>query len=165
MGVVGVRTMSRTTSPARAATADDRIAVGVDVSRGGLAALSWATEEVAASGGHLTVCHVRADGGARTAAPDLETLQLTRPDLVRYIRRTRQQVGGTRVTVELPLSDVVPALLELSGRADLLVVGGHPAADPLHRSVPSRLAAQARCPMVIVRPSRAMAGRRSPVTS
>jgi nucleotide-binding universal stress UspA family protein len=131
-----------------------RIAVGFQVSTGGLAGLAWAAEEAMASGGHLTVCHVRAHGDERTAAPDLETLSLTRPDLVRYIRSCRQRVGGANVTVELPLSGVVPALLELSERSDLLVVGGRHGADPPHRGVPARLAAQARCAVVVVRPVR-----------
>ncbi|MDG6110125.1 universal stress protein [Dactylosporangium aurantiacum] len=129
----------------------DRIAVGVEVSRSGLAALEWATAETAGTGAHLTVCHVQGHDDD-DPAPDPSTLALTRPDLERYIRRSRQRVGAGQCSVELPPGDLVRALLALSERADLLVVGSRNKADPLHRSVASRLAAQAHCPVVIVRP-------------
>ncbi|MEV0135950.1 universal stress protein [Dactylosporangium sp. NPDC050688] len=137
--------------PAAPPATADRIAVGVEASRSGLAALEWATEETARTGAHLTVCHVQGhDDDVVTS--DLRTLGLTRPDLERYIRRSRQRVGAGHCSVELPPGDLVPVLLALSGRADLLVVGSRNKADPLHRSVASRLAAQAHCPVVIVRP-------------
>lgn len=151
IAVPRLRTETMTPTPVAPTATTDRIAVGVEVSGSGLAALSWATEETAATGGHLTICHVRGriDDGATA---DLESLGLTRPDLERYLRRSRQRVGAEHFSVELPAGDLVSALRELSGRADLLVVGCRHAADPLHRSVASRLAAQAHCTVVIVRP-------------
>lgn len=129
----------------------ERVAVGVEVSRSGLAALEWATAETAGTGAHLTICHVQGHDDDEGPS-DLRNLGLTRPDLERYIRRSRQRVGAGHCSVELPPGDLVSALLALSERADLLVVGSRDKADPLHRSVASRLAAQARCPVVIVRP-------------
>ncbi|WP_432971375.1 universal stress protein [Dactylosporangium sp. CA-233914] len=131
--------------------ADGRIAVGVEPGPGGLAALSWATEEAVASGARMTICHARRDGD-RGAAADLETLRLTQPDLVRRVEWCRKLLGGFNVTMELPLGELSSALLGLSEHADLLVVGGHPDGGRLHRSVPAQLAARAMCPVVVVRP-------------
>jgi nucleotide-binding universal stress UspA family protein len=130
-----------------------RIAVGVDLGRGGLAALSWATEEAVASGARMTICHVRDHGD--TDAPDLETLRLTQPDLVRRVRWCRQLLGGANVAVELPLGDPPAALLELGGHADLLVIGGFGGPDDQrrHPSLAAQVAAKARCPVVVVRPA------------
>jgi nucleotide-binding universal stress UspA family protein len=146
-------TMIAETERATRRGAAGRIAVGVDLGRGGLTALSWATEEAVASGARMTICHVRDHGDA--AAPDLETLQLTQPDLVRRIRWCRQLLGGTHVTVELPLGDAPAALLELSERADLLVIGGigSPDGHGRHPTLAAQLTAKARCPVVVVRPA------------
>ncbi|MEV4138834.1 universal stress protein [Dactylosporangium sp. NPDC049742] len=128
-----------------------RIGVGVADTPGGLAALSWAVEETAARGGTLAICHVRRDGDPDRAATGLAALELTEPDLARHIRAARQRLDR-RTAVALPAGDPVGALLELSGELDLLVVGGHEGGDPLHHSVPTRLAARAPCPVVVVRP-------------
>jgi nucleotide-binding universal stress UspA family protein len=146
--------IAKTEGTARPSAAG-RIAVGVDLGRGGLAALSWATEEAVASGARMTICHVRDHGDAAAAAPDLETLRLTQPGLVRRIRWCRQLLGGTNVAVELPLGDPAAALLELSGRADLLVIGGISGPDSHHRhpSLAAQIATRTRCPAVVVRPA------------
>lgn len=128
--------------------------VGVGFSRGGLAALSWATEEALARRSRLTLCHaVPAAGRGGAGAADLAALGRSEPDLVRHIRLCRQLVGGAGLAVELPAGDITAALLSLSRRCDLLVVGRHDGADPRHRSVAARVVAQARCPLVVVRPA------------
>ncbi|MET7423674.1 universal stress protein [Dactylosporangium sp. NPDC005555] len=129
-----------------------RIGVGFAESPGGLAALSWAVEETATRGATLTVCHVRHGGDPHGAAPGLAELELTDPALARHIRAARQRLDN-RSTVWLPHGDTVEALLDLSCRVDLLVVGAHDRGDPLHHAVPTRLAARAACPVVVVRPA------------
>ncbi|MEU7872119.1 universal stress protein [Dactylosporangium sp. NPDC049140] len=145
---------AETTYEAHGHTAGRRIAVGVDLSPGGLAALSWATEEAIASGARMTICHARAPGDPHAAAPDLDTLILTHPDLVRRVRWCRQMLGGNNVTLELPLDDVTAALLELSERVDQLVLGADGDVRHRHRTRIAQVTAGAMCPVVIVRPVR-----------
>ncbi|WP_433088269.1 universal stress protein [Dactylosporangium sp. CA-052675] len=139
--------------PARgAAVGRVAVGVGVGVSPAGLAALAWATEEAITSGARMTICYA-GDRGQPSAGPrDLETLRRTQPELVRRVRWCRQLLGGDKVTVELPPGDVPAALLELSGRVDLLVLGGHDVTRRHHRARGGQVAAGARCPVVIVRP-------------
>ncbi|WP_327004403.1 universal stress protein [Dactylosporangium sp. NBC_01737] len=137
--------------PARQAPAD-RIGVGFAGTPGGRAALAWAVEETAARSATLTICHAGNDGHPHVAATDLVDLELRRPVLARQLRAARQRLHS-RSFVELPAGDTAEALLDLSRRVDLLVVGGHDGGDPLHHAVPTRLAAQASCPVVVVRPA------------
>ena len=129
---------------------DVRIGVGIVETPTGLGALPWALEETAARGATLTVCHVRHDGSPR-AAPGLSGLELADPALARHIRDARQRLDRP-TTLTLPSGDPAGALIDLSHELDLLVVGGHAGGDPLHHSVPTRVAARASCPVVVVRP-------------
>ncbi|MER7281878.1 universal stress protein [Dactylosporangium sp. NPDC000244] len=129
-----------------------RVGVGVGLSPAGLAALAWATEEAITSGARMTLCYARDHGDPPAAVPDLETLRRAQPDLVRRVEWCRQLLGGGNVTVELPLGDVPAALVELSERVDLLVLGGHDVTRRHHRARGGQVAAGARCPVVIVRP-------------
>ncbi|WP_433605960.1 universal stress protein [Dactylosporangium sp. CA-139114] len=138
-------------SPARRRTVG-RVAVGVGPSPAGLAALAWATEEAITSGARMTICYAGDQREPSAPARDLETLRRTQPELVRRVRWCRQLLGGDNVTVELPPGDVPAALLELSERVDLLVLGGHDVTRRHHRTRGGRVAAGARCPVVIVRP-------------
>jgi nucleotide-binding universal stress UspA family protein len=128
-----------------------RIGIGFADAPGSRAALAWAIEESTARGATLTICHAGDNGHQHVAPRDLAELDLRRPVLARQLRSARQRLDS-RSLVELPAGDPVEALLELSRRVDLLVVGGHEGGDPLHRAVPTRLAAHAACPVVVVRP-------------
>jgi nucleotide-binding universal stress UspA family protein len=130
----------------------ERIGVGFADTPGGHAALAWAVEETAARSATLTICHAGNDGHPHVAAIDLAELELRRPVLARQLRTARQRLNS-RSFVELPAGNTMEALLDLSRRMGLLVVGAHDGGDPLHHAVPTRVAAQAPCPVVVVRPA------------
>jgi nucleotide-binding universal stress UspA family protein len=70
--------------------------------------------------------------------------------------RARERCPGLEVTTELIADGAVAGLVELSGRADLLVVGSRGLnrfASLVLGSVSQALAAHARCPLTVVRPT------------
>jgi nucleotide-binding universal stress UspA family protein len=139
------------------------VAVGVDGTPSGWAALAWAVSEVAAGGGRLVVCRVRPEPVPSGARPDPAALQLADPPLARAVRSVRDRLGGHRVEVVLPAGDPVAVLDALAADADLLVLGAGERKISLPRLLGStalRVAAHARAPVVLVRPL--PSGRRGP---
>jgi len=130
-----------------------RIAVGVDGSDRGWAALEWAREAAESPGTSVTICSARPSRGPVQPIADMASMELFDPVLARHVHAVRDRLGGHRVTVELPVGDPAGALLELADRADLLVLGGSaPAQRGLRSTVVTRVASRTHTPLVVVRP-------------
>lgn len=131
----------------------NRIAVGVDGSDRGWAALAWAREAAESPGSSLTICSARPSRGPVQPTADMASMELFDPVLARHVHAVRDRLGGHRVAVELPVGDPADALLDLADRADLLVLGGSTQVQRGIRStVVTRVASRTRTPLVVVRP-------------
>jgi len=138
-------TMSAPTTSASGAGIRARVVVGVGDPGRDAPVLAWARDEVAATGGRLTLCHAGPlPGGGST----MDALTLADPDLARAVHDVRQRLGGERVDLWLADGTPVDVLAEASSDADLLVLGPPRA----RRSTAARAAATADRPVVIVRP-------------
>jgi nucleotide-binding universal stress UspA family protein len=131
----------------RVATVPSTDAPHVVVGVGGWPALAWARDEVAATGGWLTICHA---GSTPPGGPTMDSLTLWDPVFTRAVHDTRLRLGGDRVAVWLEDGDPVDVLAQASEDADLLVIG--PPRSDRHRSTAVRIAETCRRPVVVVRP-------------
>jgi nucleotide-binding universal stress UspA family protein len=130
-----------------------RIAVGVDGSDRGWAALQWACEASDAPATTLTICLARPAHGPVQPIADMASMELFDPVLARHVHAVRDRLGGHRVGVELPVGDPATALLGLARRTDLLVLGGSAhVPHGIHGTVVTRVAARTSTPLVVVRP-------------
>jgi nucleotide-binding universal stress UspA family protein len=129
-----------------------RVAVGVDGSERGWAALDWAREAADRPGATLTICSARPARGAVQPIADIASMELFDPVLARHVHAVRDRLGGHRVDVELPIGDPATALLDLAHRSDLLVLGGSAQVPRgFHSTVVTRVAARTTAPLVVVR--------------
>jgi nucleotide-binding universal stress UspA family protein len=123
---------------------------------GGWSALAWAADEAAATGARLVVCHVcpvtsALAGMAGTVAPG--RLELADPALARAVATVRTRLGGNRVTLTVQTGRPGPALTRASVDADLVVIGAPQYPRPGgYGSTAHHVAANAPCPVVMVRP-------------
>jgi len=137
------------------------IVVGYDGSTSGVHALEWAAREAKRRGKPLTILSVMDYGGLGYAGP--VGLAHWWPDVAVEHGRKLSAEGADRARTIAPDVDVTPepgigptaaVLIEASRTAELMVVGsrGH---GELHNlalgSVAASIAAQGRCPIVIVR--------------
>lgn len=130
-----------------------RIAVGVDGSDRGWAALQWACEAADWPRTILTICSARPAHGPIQPIADMASMELFDPPLARHVHTVRDRLGGHRVGVELPVGDPAEALLDLARRTDLLVLGGGARVPHgVHGTVVTRVAARTPAPLVVVRP-------------
>ncbi|MGR6918119.1 universal stress protein [[Actinomadura] parvosata] len=137
------------------------VVVGVDGSEEGLRAVEWAAGEAGRRERPLLIVHAfiwplmkvplgpapgaPAEGGLRHAAERV---------LAAALERARQVAPAVEVTTDLPEAEPAVALLHRSRQAELLVVGSRGLGELgglLLGSVGARLAAEAACPVVVVR--------------
>ncbi|HEU4422612.1 MAG TPA: universal stress protein [Pilimelia sp.] len=131
------------------------IVVGLGGS-GGWHALGWATNEAAATGGRLVLCHAcRPDSALadRGPAPPIGLLEVVDLALARAVGSARTRLGGDRVTLRIQPGRPGHLLVQAAAGADLAVIG------PPARRTPGGLgstahdvAAHAPCPVVVARP-------------
>jgi nucleotide-binding universal stress UspA family protein len=134
------------------------IAVGVDGSPGARSALLWAADECQIRRRTLVVVHAIDPDDAQLVARRTRSKLRSLDEVGEYVLRDHAVAASARqpaVAVTTMLSHAKPfeALTELSGDADLAVVGsrGHGAVtSSVLGSVSHRVAAQAHCPVVLV---------------
>lgn len=139
-----------------------RIVVGVDGSDTGLAALRWALDEAVLRGCPVLAVHAYetpAFGIERVAtrAPVLDLAPSAQALADEQLRRARSGGHGRGVPVEVVVAEGHPAhvLVDAALDGDVLVVGSRGRgglAELVLGSTSHRVAAHARCPVVIVRP-------------
>jgi nucleotide-binding universal stress UspA family protein len=119
------------------------IAVGVDGSAGGRRALRFAVAEAHRRHCPMLVVHV--------VPPDAD-VEAAKSDA----RAEVESAGGLplpEIEIEISKGDPAEALIEVSDRAELLVVGSHATTSMIHSalgSVSTACAQLARCPVVVV---------------
>jgi nucleotide-binding universal stress UspA family protein len=136
-----------------------RIVVGVDSSDNGSRAAAWAAREAADRGSGLLVVHAIDLPGAmgrQFESPHYGASQSKVGEqlLERVADTLRASLPGLALTTELSELSAAETLVDLSGRAEVVVAGtrGHGGfAGLLLGSVSHALAAHAHCPAVIVR--------------
>lgn len=128
------------------------IAVGVTDASGARSALQWAIERAVARRERLMlVCVVGSAWGIGGEEPLIEgAMQKTRALLEEAAAHARAEGADAEVSIER--GDPVTRLIDVSARADLLVLGSDFARDgsPLRGVRGVRIAAGARCPVVVV---------------
>lgn len=138
------------------------ILVGVDGSPAAKYAVDWAARDAAMRNARLTIVHtVRPIGltppplSATTAFSrwQVEQGQAILDDAVEIARRSTSGGGPTQIERELLFSPAVPALIDLSKEAQLVVVGSRgrgPLTRSLLGSVSSSLIRHAHCPVAVI---------------
>lgn len=128
------------------------VVVGIDGSQHAERALVWAAEAASRAGAQLLIAH----GGSvvpKAKAGEDEALDFSR-DLLREAVATAMDVSAnSNVNSVLRAEHPAQLLLELSDDAQMLVVGTHGLgrlAGALLGSIAYRVAAHARCPVVVV---------------
>lgn len=146
-----------------------RIAVGVDGSPGGLAALRWAAREARLRAAELLAVHAWQSpaggsllGSTASARAQEGLLEAART----LLRRALDEVGvqDLPVTADIVAGDPGQVLVRRSVGADLLVVGScgsTPLAGLLLGSVAQHCTRHARCPVVVVPHAQAPAPARN----
>lgn len=137
------------------------VMVGVDDSEESLRAVEWAAAEARRRGRPLRILHAFVWpllgvplGRAPGAPPEGGLRHAAERVLATALARARTVAPGVETTAELPESEPVAALLHGSRHAELLVVGSRGLGEVgglLLGSVGARLAAEAACPVVVVR--------------
>lgn len=138
---------------------DSRVVAGIDGSAEAEAAIRWAAAEAAARGAELHLVHAfvwplfPVPVGPSSVAPGLRAMAdkivADSQDLARKLE------PGVRITAELVEGFPSPVLLEQSRTAGLVVIGSRGLRGALRLLVGSTgldLAANAHCPVVVVRP-------------
>ena len=138
------------------------ILVGVDGSPASKYAVDWAARDAAMRNVRLTIVHaVRPMGitlpplaaSAAFARWQVEQGQEFLDEAVEIARRTNPNGGPAQIESELVFSPVVPALVDLSKEAQIVVVGSRgrgPFARSLLGSVSSGLIHHAHCPVAVI---------------
>jgi nucleotide-binding universal stress UspA family protein len=135
------------------------ILVGIDGSQAGAYALDWAAEEAERRGARLVIAHagdlphrdVLTEDTARAAIR--EVCDFGRELLADAVATVVEDHADVDARTELREAAPAAMLLELSEKADLLVVGrgaGGPLARFVFGSTAQRVAGHARCPVVVV---------------
>ena len=137
------------------------IVVGVDGSPASKAAVQWAARDAELRNVTLTLVHVLTAAGMRLGTPlrsnwtrgQQERGRQVIDEALKIIEESCQQRGPAHIDSEVPSAAAVPALVDLSKKADLVVVGrrgnGTLRGRPLG-SVSSGLAHHAHCPVAII---------------
>ncbi|MGE0217613.1 universal stress protein [Mycolicibacterium sp.] len=150
----------------------DSVVVGIDGTAAADDALDWASAEAAARGCGLRIVHAFRPSlivdpyGVVPPLGDLPVVWAAAERvLVQAAARARSVAADLPVTARLLQGTAVPALLGEACDAGVLVLGGRSGRGlrgRLSRSVSGQVAAQAPCPVVIVRPRDAVDARPSP---
>jgi nucleotide-binding universal stress UspA family protein len=130
----------------------ETIVVGVDTSASSAAALCWAAVEAEHRRARLHAVHVVEHAERRSASPDrdldldLRAARLTMPGRVGdWLYRAGVDVD---VAVSILTGDVAGQLARTASDASLVVVGA--AGSSHHRALPTDLAGDCMCPVVVV---------------
>lgn len=131
------------------------LVVGVDGSRGSDAAVAWGAREARSRSCELTVVYVCEVGGfwAATATLRAGLRELVRPVVVEAEELAARVAPGVSVRGEVLIGSPSRTLLRMSARTSLVVVGRTGRGSLTERafgSLPQRLMANARCPVVAV---------------
>ncbi|GLZ09339.1 universal stress protein [Actinomadura sp. NBRC 104412] len=131
------------------------VVAGYDGSETAGQALDWAAAEARARGASMTVVYVwEFDFGASMGMPALAPETLAERTLEAGLERVRRSAPGLEARPVLERGSAGASLVEISHRADLMVVGSRGRggfAGLVLGSVGAQLAAHARCPVVVVR--------------
>lgn len=136
------------------------VVVGVDGSAHGDAALAWAVAHAERVARPLLIVHATGalSTGERLGGP-AESSELRRsserPVTDQALALARRMSPAVRVDATSPIGDAREVLLDLSGQADMVVVGtrGHgKVASLLLGSVSQAVVSHAQCPVAVVRP-------------
>ncbi|MFI7453102.1 universal stress protein [Nonomuraea sp. NPDC049714] len=137
------------------------VVVGVDDSDESLRAVEWAAGEAERRRRPLRILHafiwplLKAPlGPAPGAPPEAGLRHAAERVLAKALDRARAVAPGVEVTTGLPETEPVIALLRNSHEAELLVIGSRGLGEVsglLLGSVGARLAAEAACPVLVVR--------------
>ncbi|MFG2006254.1 universal stress protein [Spirillospora sp. NPDC048911] len=134
------------------------VVVGYDGSENGVRALDWAIEEARWRGLPLTVLHVwDVYVGAPVAVPVADVRGIAEQTLESGVEYACKAAPDLRVRSSLERGPAAARLIEMSGIADLIVLGQRGLggfAGLLLGSVGAQVAAHAACPVVIVRVER-----------
>ena len=137
----------------------DNVLVGVDGSPAANCAVNWAAREAASRNVGLTVIHaVRRINLPQPLPTSLHQWQAEQArrvveEAVEIARQSSRDGGPAQIETQVLFSAVVPALVELSATADIVVVGprGRGAvARTLLGSVSSSLIRHAHCPVAVI---------------
>jgi nucleotide-binding universal stress UspA family protein len=145
------------------------ILVGVDGSRGSLAAVDWAAAEAASRRSSLRVIHAfdwplysyGPGGPSSYGPPDADLRAAAGRILDEAVRRAALGSPGLSVDGTVRIGRPCPVMLDEARTAELVVVGSRGLGGftgLLVGSVSSRLAAHAPCPVVVMRPAHALRG-------
>ena len=136
-----------------------RILVGVDGSEDGLRAVRYATRAALATGAELWIVNVADPGAMVTGMWELvvttEALEDAGHDVVDEAVGVAKELGLPRelMTLDVQVGKAAEVLAELSGKADLLVVGRR-SMSGLERmfvgSTSVAVAAMAECPVIVI---------------
>ncbi|GLZ06558.1 universal stress protein [Actinomadura sp. NBRC 104412] len=131
------------------------VVVGYDGSDAGARALRWAAEEAAARGIPVTVTHVwEFNFGASLGMPIVDLRTVAQEILEEGVERLRDAAPGLEVRSDLERGSAAAKLIELSGRAEMIVLGSRGLggfAGLVLGSVSAQVAAHAGCPVVVLR--------------
>ena len=137
------------------ATATRPVVAGVDASAASLAAIPWAAREAAYRDTTLRLVHACVFEGAPPRAHESELLlEHVHRALRRGAEIAREAAPGVRVETHVRLGLAVDLLLAESAGAGLVVLGSHGLGGlrgALIGSVALRVAAEAACPVAVVR--------------
>lgn len=140
-----------------------RVLVGVDGSDGALAAVRWAVRHVAGTGAPLELLHVASEPESVSlllpvpvgiSTGGLHRPRLSAEEILQQAAQTARSVADVEITTRTVSGDVVSALRRGSSDAGLLVLGCRDRSRvtaTLFGSVADRVAADAACPVVVVR--------------
>ncbi|MEV6872090.1 universal stress protein [Amycolatopsis sp. NPDC051128] len=147
---VAVRAAPEEQEAAMAGSAQATVIVGVDASEGSLRAVRWAAQEAARRDTSLRLFHacVVDPAGSETLPEHVD-----RP-LRHAAKIARTAAPGLEVEIQVRLGLAVDLLLAESAHARLIVLGSHDLGGlrgALVGSVALRVAAAARCPVVVFR--------------
>lgn len=140
--------------------------VGFDGSAHAIQALDWALDEAELRGVRLTLCHVWQWPYSASDEAGRRSLHMAADHMLEHgVECARNRTRGVRVASTLCEGSPAVRLVEMSGNADLLVVGSRGLggiARVIVGSVADQVAAHAGCPVIVIRGAGPLPRRESP---
>ncbi|MGH3390679.1 MAG: universal stress protein [Actinomadura sp.] len=140
--------------------------VGFDGSAHAIQALDWALDEAELRDLPLTLCHVWQWPYSRPDETGRTSLRIAANHVLEHgVECARNRTRGVRVASMLCEGPPAERLVEMSGNADLLVVGSRGLggiARVIVGSVAGQVAAHAECPVIVIRGAGPLPRRESP---